>query len=159
MAQSEKAQTKTFGRSFLFDTNNQNESLQEDSIDWPTVLEDEEEPDWNLDWKDNPIHKRVPKAKKSNPKTQTSGLKKNSLKASAAKDMPPTPLGHEWRETEGGWNLIRCWSEKDSLLGKKVKKERYAGYLSRQAWQVIKEYEHEKIISQIGQQLRRHGGR
>lgn len=131
------------------------QSFDDDMIDWA----DEEEPDWSLDWEEGAKQQSAPKAKKTNPKPQTSGLKKNSLKVSATKDMPPTPLGHEWRETEGGWNLIRCWSEKDSLLGKKVKKERYAGYLSRQAWQVIKEYEHEKIISQIGQQLRRHGGR
>jgi hypothetical protein len=118
-----------------------------------------EEADWSLDWDETPVRQSAQKTKKAAPKSPTSGLKKKSLKQSVEKDMPPTPLGHEWRETEGGWNLIRCWSEQDEMLGKKIKKERYAGYLSRQAWRVMKEHDHEKIISQIGQQLRRHSGR
>lgn len=125
----------------------------------PATQPEEEEVDWLLDWDEAPKQRSERKVKKAASKAPSTGLKKKSLKQSLEKDMPPTPLGHEWRETEGGWNLIRCWSEKDSVLGEKIKKERYAGYLSRQAWQVIKEYEHEKIISQIGQQLRRHSGR
>ena len=70
--------------------------------------------------------------------------------------MPPTPTGHDWHITDGGWNLVKTWSEKDGLLGTKVKKERYAGFLSKEAWQVMKQYEFEKIIAQIGQSGR-HG--
>lgn len=85
-----------------------------------------------------------------------SGLKKGSLKKAKELDMPPTPTGHDWHITDGGWNLVKTWSEKDGLLGTKVKKERYAGFLSKEAWQVMKQYEFEKIIAQIGQSGR-HG--
>ncbi|MGH9799786.1 MAG: hypothetical protein ACRD82_05425, partial [Blastocatellia bacterium] len=96
--------------------------------------------------------------KKIDSAPQLKGLKKRSLKKSREMNMPPTPLGHDWHLTDGGWNLIRKWNEKNGLIGQKTKKERYAGYLSRDAWEVMKEYEYEKIISQIGQSGR-HGGR
>ncbi|MFN0112951.1 MAG: hypothetical protein ACKVZH_29170 [Blastocatellia bacterium] len=73
--------------------------------------------------------------------------------------MPPTPTGHDWHVMDDGWNLVKSWSEKEELTGQKVKKERYAGHLSQAAWQVMKEYEYEKIIAQIGKQSGRHGGR
>lgn len=87
------------------------------------------------------------------------GLKKSSLKKSKALDMPPTPLGCEWREAEGGWSLWRCWWEKDEVMGGRYKKDRYVGYLSREAWQVMKDYDYETFISVIGQRFRRHSGR
>jgi len=98
-------------------------------------------------------HKKLlrPTLKKTTSNAQSKGLKKRSLKKAKALDMPPTPTGHDWHITDGGWNLVKSWSEKDGLMGAKVKKERYAGYLSREAWQVMKEYEYEKIIAQIGQ--------
>jgi len=99
------------------------------------------------------------KSKKSKPRNASSGLKKRSLKKSRELDMPPTPLGCEWRETDGGWNLFRCWHEKDEVLGGRYKKERYVGFLSREAWQVMKQYEYETFISIIGQRFRRHSGR
>ncbi|MBS1789896.1 MAG: hypothetical protein JST85_19390 [Acidobacteria bacterium] len=89
--------------------------------------------------------------RKTRSTTSRSGLKGRSLKKAEKLDMPPTPVGHDWHLTDGGWNLVKTWSEKDGLLGTKVKKERYAGFLSREAWQVMKEYEYEKIIAQIGQ--------
>lgn len=99
----------------------------------------------------------------SAPKTASSsglkGLKKRSLNKAKQLDMPPTPIGHDWHLTDGGWNLVKSWSEKEGMIGQKIKKERYAGYLSREAWQVMKEYEYEKIIAQIGQQSGRHSGR
>lgn len=97
-------------------------------------------------------------SKKKGPRNPSEGLKKSSLKKSKEMDMPPTPLGCEWRETEGGWNLFRCWSERDEVLGGKYKKDRYAGFLSRAAWQVMKQYDYETFISVIGQKFRRHGG-
>ena len=90
---------------------------------------------------------------------QSSGLKKNSIEKARILDMPPTPLGCEWRATEGGWNLFRNWNEANSLVGKKVKKERYAGHLSREAWEVMKEYDYETFIAVIAQRFRRHSGR
>ncbi len=155
MAQVERAQPSFANRNDGYVPGKPFQSLPIDSNGEP----DEEEVNWSMEWDESPKQKSAAKPKKPVSKSPFTGLKKKSLKQSAEKDMPPTPLGHEWRETEGGWNLIRCWSEKDSALGKKIKKERYAGYLSRQAWQVMKEHEHEKIIAQIGQQLRRHGGR
>jgi hypothetical protein len=88
-----------------------------------------------------------------------SGLKKNTIAKARALDMPPTPRGCEWRVTDGGWNLFRNWKEENSLIGKKVKKERYAGHLSREAWEVMKEYDYETFIAVIAQRFRRHGGR
>ena len=97
-----------------------------------------------------------PPSKTTSSTNQRSGLKKGSLKKAKELDMPPTPTGHDWHLTDGGWNLVKTWSEKDGMLGTKVKKERYAGFLSKEAWQVMKQYEFEKIIAQIGQSGR-HG--
>ncbi len=120
---------------------------QEEFLELPVLPE---EVDWQL-----PSKKRK-KAPRSNAKEPASdsilkGLKKRSLKKAKETDMPPTPIGHNWHISDGGWNLVKSWSEKDGLLGQKIKKERYAGYLSREAWQVMKEYEYEKIIAKIGQ--------
>ena len=112
-----------------------------------------------------PVFSRKPEVttrpiiKKADSPSPLKGLKKRSLKKSKEQDMPPTPIGHDWHLTDGGWNLVKSWSEKKGLVGQKIKKERYSGYLSREAWQVMKEYEHEKIIAQIGQQSGRHSGR
>lgn len=92
-----------------------------------------------------------PNLKKASSDTALKGLKKRSLKKAKELDMPPTPVGHDWHVSDGGWNLVKSWSEKDGLLGQKIKKERYAGHLSKEAWQVMKEYEYEKIIAKIGQ--------
>lgn len=73
--------------------------------------------------------------------------------------MPPTPWGCEWRRSDDGWNLWRCWSEKDGQLSRRVKKSRYAGYLSNEAWAVLKDYDYETFLSIIGQRLRRYGKR
>jgi len=87
------------------------------------------------------------------------GIKKRRSRKSGEPDMPPTPLGCEWLRTDDGWNLWRYWSEKDGMTGKKIKKGRYAGYLSNNAWQVMKGYDYETFISIIGQRLRRYGQR
>jgi len=97
--------------------------------------------------------------KSSKPRAKSNGLKRGSLKKSKELDMPPTPLGCEWRDADGGWSLWRCWSERDEVIGGKYKKERYAGYLSREAWGVMKEYDYETFIAVIGRRFRRHGGR
>jgi hypothetical protein len=87
------------------------------------------------------------------------GIKKRRSRKSGEDDMPPTPLGCEWLRTDDGWNLWRYWSEKDGMTGKRIKKGRYAGYLSNNAWQVMKGYDYETFISIIGQRLRRYGQR
>jgi hypothetical protein len=97
--------------------------------------------------------------KKSKPRAKSNGLKKSSLKKSKLLDMPPTPLGCEWRDADDGWSLWRCWSERDNVIGGKYKKERYAGYLGREAWGVMKQYDYETFIAAIGRRFRGHGGR
>ncbi len=102
-----------------------------------------------LEKKSNKLAPKV--AQKKNSSEEVKGLKKRSIKKAKELDMPPTPTGHDWHVSEEGWNLVKSWAEKEGLMGQKIKKERYAGYLSREAWQVMKEYEYEKIIAQIGQ--------
>jgi len=86
------------------------------------------------------------------------GLKK-ATKKQIALDWPPTPRGCEWRRSDAGLNLWRCWTEWDDDKGKKIKKSRYAGHLSDDAWPIMKEYDHEAFISIVGERLRRHSGR
>lgn len=103
--------------------------------------------------------RQVKAVKKPKSQTPSKGLKRRSLKKALKLDMPPTPVGCEWRETDGGWNLFRCWSERDEVLGGRYKKERYVGFLGKEAWQVMKQYDYETFISIIGQRFRRHSGR
>jgi hypothetical protein len=86
------------------------------------------------------------------------GLKKLNKKQIAL-DLPPTPRGCEWRRSDDGMNLWRCWTEWDDGKANRIKKSRYAGHLSDDAWRIMKEYDHEAFISTIGERLRRHGGR
>jgi hypothetical protein len=86
------------------------------------------------------------------------GLKKLNKKQITL-DRPPTPRGCEWRRSDDGLNLWRCWTEWDDNKTKRIKKSRYAGHLSDDAWRIMKEYDHEAIISNIGERLRRHSGR
>jgi hypothetical protein len=86
------------------------------------------------------------------------GLKKLNKKQTAL-NLPPTPRGCEWRRSDEGLNLWRCWTEWDDNKTKRIKKSRYAGHLSDDAWRIMKEYDHEAIISTIGERLRRHSGR
>ncbi len=86
----------------------------------------------------------------------TPKIKKPKSRKPGEEGMPPTPLGCEWRKTEDGWNLWCFKSERDGMTGEKIKKSRYAGYLSHDAWQVMKEYDYETFISIIGQRLRRY---
>lgn len=120
---------------------------QEELLQFPTLAE---EVDWEFAFEPRKKAQR-PSLKKASSDTTLKGLRKRSLKKAKELDMPPTPTGHDWHVSEGGWNLVKSWSEKDGLLGQKIKKERYAGYLSKEAWQVMKEYEYEKIIAKIGQ--------
>jgi hypothetical protein len=101
----------------------------------------------------------VRKEKSGQRKTTSSGLKKRRSGKVGGEDMPPTPLGCEWLKTDDGWNLWRYWSEKDHMTGERIKKSRYAGYLSHNAWKVMKGYDYETFISIIGQRLRRYGQR
>ncbi|QQS45048.1 MAG: hypothetical protein IPM66_13830 [Acidobacteriota bacterium] len=84
-------------------------------------------------------------------------LKKSEAGHAGELDMPPTPWGCEWRQVDDGWNLWRYWTEKDSAGGERIRKERYLGSLSREAWNVLKGYDNETIISNIGQRFRGHG--
>jgi hypothetical protein len=86
------------------------------------------------------------------------GLKKLTKKQ-IAMDWPPAPRGCEWRRSEEGLNLWRCWTEWDGDKNKRIKKSRYAGHLSDDAWRIMKEYDHEAFISIVGERLSRHGGR
>lgn len=86
------------------------------------------------------------------------GLKKLNKKQKAL-DFPPTPRGCKWRRSDNGLNLWRCWTEWDEDKTKKIKKSRYAGHLSDDAWRIMKEYDHEAFISVVGERLRRHSGR
>jgi hypothetical protein len=86
------------------------------------------------------------------------GLKKLNRKQIAL-DWPPTPRGCEWRRSDNGLNLWHCWTEWDDNKTRKIKKSRYAGHLSDEAWQIMKEYDHEAFISIVGERLRRHSGR
>jgi hypothetical protein len=92
-------------------------------------------------------------------KTTNPGIKRRRSGKKGDEDMPPTPWGCEWLKTEDGWNLWRYWSEKDSTTGERIKKSRYTGYLSHDAWKVMKGYDYETFISIIGQRLRRYGQR
>jgi hypothetical protein len=92
-------------------------------------------------------------------KTITPGIKKRRSGKKGEEDMPPTPWGCEWLKTDDGWNLWRYWSEKDRTTGQRIKKNRYTGYLSHDAWQVMKGYDYETFISIIGQRFRRYGQR
>ena len=86
------------------------------------------------------------------------GLKKLTKKQ-IAMDWPPAPRGCEWRRSEEGLNLWRCWTEWDGDKNKRIKKSRYAGHLSDDAWRIMKEYDHEAFISIVGERLSRHGWR
>ena len=86
------------------------------------------------------------------------GLKKLNKKQ-RLRDFPPTPRGCEWRRSDDGLNLWRCWTEWDNDKTQKIKKSRYAGHLSDDAWRIMKEYDHEAFISVVGERLRRHSGR
>lgn len=86
------------------------------------------------------------------------GLKKHTDKQ-IAEGIPPTPRGCEWRRSDEGLNLWRCWTEWDEDKAQRIKKSRYAGNLTYDGWQVMKEYDYEAYISNIGERLRRHGGR
>jgi len=86
------------------------------------------------------------------------GLKKHSEKQ-IAQDLPPTPRGCEWRRSDEGLNLWRCWTEWGDNKTNRIKKSRYAGHLSNDAWRIMKEYDHEAFISTVGERLRRHSGR
>lgn len=72
-------------------------------------------------------------------------------------DMPPIPRGCEWRRAEEGWSLWRTWGEWDENRTRRLKKTRYAGHLSDDAWRIMKEYDHETFLSVIGRRFRRHG--
>ena len=92
-------------------------------------------------------------------KEKSLSIKKRRSGGQSDNDTPPTPRGCDWSKTDDGWNLWRIKWEKDPETGKRVKKIRYAGSLSRDAWRVMKDYDDETVISIIGQQLRRHGQR
>jgi hypothetical protein len=91
-------------------------------------------------------------------KSRGPGLKKLNKKQIAL-NWPPTPRGCEWRRSDDGLNLWRCWTEWDNDKTRRIKKSRYAGHLSDDAWRIMKEYDHEAIISIVGEGLRRHSGR
>ncbi len=92
-------------------------------------------------------------------KTGYPGLK-NPTKKQVALNMPPTPRGFVWRPADEGWGLWRAWSEWDDDKKDKIKKSRYTGHLSQDAWEIMKkEYDNEAYISTVGERIRRHGGR
>ena len=72
---------------------------------------------------------------------------------------PPTPWGCEWRRVDDGWNLWRCWSERETPDSPRVRRSRYAGFLSLEGWEVLKGYDYETFLAILGQRLRRYGKR
>jgi hypothetical protein len=86
------------------------------------------------------------------------GLKKLTPRQ-IAQDLPPTPRGCEWRRSDDGLSLWRIRTEWNDDKTQRIKKSRYAGHLSDDAWRIMKEYDHEAFISTVGERLRRHGGR
>lgn len=86
------------------------------------------------------------------------GLKKLTPKQ-IARNLPPTPRGCEWRRSDDGLSLWRCRTEWNDDKTRRIKKSRYAGHLSDDAWRIMKEYDYEAFISTVGERLRRHGGR
>lgn len=115
-----------------------------------------DKPSPRLDTSDKPP-RSTPVLKGSRTGTQT-GLRKTRRKPDPD-GPPPTPWGCEWRPTDDGWSLWRSWAEKDAGTGSRVRKSRYAGALSREAWAVMKDYDYETFLANIGQQFRRHGKR
>ena len=86
---------------------------------------------------------------------RTPGTRKRTT-GQLKRDMPPIPRGCEWRRAEDGWSLWRTWGEWDEEKGARVRKSRYAGTLSDDAWRIMKEYDHETFLSVVGHRLRRH---
>ncbi len=86
------------------------------------------------------------------------GLKKET-KRQIAQGAPPTPKGFEWRPSDEGWGLWHNWSEWNDDKTERIKKSRYAGHLSHDAWEIMKEYDREAFISNVGEQIRGHSGR
>lgn len=84
-------------------------------------------------------------------------LKKERPGRDGLPDRPPTPWGCEWRDAGDGWTLWRYWNEKDASSGTRIRKERYVGSLTREAWEVLKGYDNQTIISIIGERFRRYG--
>ena len=112
----------------------------------------------------HPSLKELDKSAIRNPQSATNGESrrpglKKANKKQIALDCPSTPRGCEWRRSDAGLNLWRCWTEWDDDKGKRIKKSRYAGHLSDDAWRIMKEYDHEAFISIVGERLRRHSGR
>jgi hypothetical protein len=98
-------------------------------------------------------------AKPGGDRIAVSGIKKSTKGKANKEDSPPTPRGCQWLKADNGWNLWRYWTEKDPLSGERIRKTRYAGFLSQEAWQIMKDYDYETFISIIGQRLRRYGQR
>ena len=82
-----------------------------------------------------------------------------SARGVGADQSPPTPWGCEWRRADNGWNLWRCWSERESPDAPRVRRSRYAGFLSHDGWEVLKGYDYETFLAILGQRLRRYGKR
>lgn len=102
-------------------------------------------------------------AKQRRPNLDVAPATGNGLKRRTARqvkqDMPPVPRGCEWRRSDDGWNLWRSWSEADETGSGRIKKSRYAGYLTNEAWEIMKEYDHEAFLAVVGERLRRHSKR
>ena len=99
---------------------------------------------------------------RSGPSGRRDGLRvsrSRSTRGLGTDQAPPTPWGCEWRRADNGWNLWRCWSEQESPDSPRVRRSRYAGYLSQDGWEVLKGYDYETFLAILGQRLRRYGKR
>ena len=84
---------------------------------------------------------------------------RRSTQGIGADQPPPTPWGCEWRRVDDGWNLWRCWSERETPDSPRVRRSRYAGFLSHDGWEVLKGYDYETFLAILGQRLRRYSKR
>lgn len=99
---------------------------------------------------------------KPGPEGRREGLRVSRRRSSSGRQTdqpPPTPWGCEWRQADNGWNLWRCWSERESPTSPRVRRSRYAGFLSNDGWEVLKGYDYETFLAILGQRLRRYGKR
>lgn len=96
----------------------------------------------------NIVHFRAPRI----PDQKSSAKKPKKIDLT----KPPKLKGCKWIKTDDGWNLWRIKREKDPISGAIITKSRYAGSLSLDGWNVMKEYDYETLVSIIADRIGRY---